>query len=123
MDRLVISIRELAIAGSDVGIVVSGKRSAYVERVDDPFLREVKKYYVDLDLLPDLLAVEPTDYETPSPAYVLAVPDHGVAVDPVVPSRFPEAAEFEKVDPVPVAQVPAPVPVAPVLVATALTTK
>src|ERR1700685_2989250 len=35
VDRLVRSVRELAIAGSDVGLVVSGKRSAYVERVDD----------------------------------------------------------------------------------------
>jgi Cof subfamily protein (haloacid dehalogenase superfamily) len=58
VDRLVRSVRELAIAGSDVGLVVSGKRSAYVERVDDPFIREVQKYYVDLDLLPDLLTVD-----------------------------------------------------------------
>jgi Cof subfamily protein (haloacid dehalogenase superfamily) len=58
VDRLVRSIRELVIAGSNIGIVVSGKRSAYVERVDDPFIREVKKYYVALDLLPDLLAID-----------------------------------------------------------------
>jgi Cof subfamily protein (haloacid dehalogenase superfamily) len=56
--RLVRSVRELVTAGNDVGIVVCGKRSAYVERVDDPFIREVEKYYAALDQLPDLLAVD-----------------------------------------------------------------
>jgi Cof subfamily protein (haloacid dehalogenase superfamily) len=58
VNRLITSVRELVIAGSDVGIVVSGKRSAYVERVDDAFIREVNKYYVALEPLPDLLAVD-----------------------------------------------------------------
>lgn len=44
--------------GRDLGVVVCGKRSAYVERADAAFLAEARKYYVALATVEDLLAVE-----------------------------------------------------------------
>ena len=42
---------------ADVGLVVCGVRSAYVERLDAPFLAEVEKYYASLEIVEDLMAV------------------------------------------------------------------
>lgn len=39
----------------DLGVVVCGKRSAYVERDDPAFRAEADRYYARLELLPDLL--------------------------------------------------------------------
>lgn len=50
--------RELRSAGADVGAVLCGKRSAYIERGDADFLAEVDKYYLRLERVDDLLAVE-----------------------------------------------------------------
>lgn len=55
---LVMRLRALAAAGRDLGVVVCGKRSAYIERADDAFLPEAQKYYARLEALPDLLAVD-----------------------------------------------------------------
>lgn len=43
---------------SDVGLVVCGVRSAYVERRDAPFLAEVEKYYASLEIVDDLTTVD-----------------------------------------------------------------
>ncbi|MFD4974856.1 Cof-type HAD-IIB family hydrolase [Streptomyces sp. NPDC058424] len=56
--RLVGSVRELVAQGVDVGAVVCGKRSAYVERTDEAFLAEVRKYYVRHRIVPDAAAVD-----------------------------------------------------------------
>ncbi|MEU7382855.1 MULTISPECIES: Cof-type HAD-IIB family hydrolase [unclassified Streptomyces] len=56
--RLIGAVRELATGGVDVGAVVCGKRSAYVERTDEAFLAEVRKYYVRHRIVPDAAAVE-----------------------------------------------------------------
>ena len=56
--RLVTSVRQLAARGQDVGVVVCGKRSAYIERSDEPFLAEVRKYYVRHRLVEDVAAVD-----------------------------------------------------------------
>ncbi len=56
--RLVTAVRELAGRGVDVGAVVCGKRSAYVERTDEPFLAEVRKYYVRHRVVADVAAVD-----------------------------------------------------------------
>ncbi|MFF7898970.1 Cof-type HAD-IIB family hydrolase [Streptomyces sp. NPDC088817] len=56
--RLVGAVRELAAQGVDVGAVVCGKRSAYVERADEAFLTEVRKYYVRHRIVPDAAAVD-----------------------------------------------------------------
>src|SRR6476620_4798856 len=44
--RVMEAVRGLAAAGVDMGAVVCGKRSAYVERADEAFLAEVGRYYV-----------------------------------------------------------------------------
>ncbi|MGW2741480.1 Cof-type HAD-IIB family hydrolase [Streptomyces sp. NPDC001450] len=63
LDRSVASdiartVRRLAADGVDVGAVVCGKRSAYVERTDEAFLAEVRKYYVEHRIVEDVTAVE-----------------------------------------------------------------
>ncbi|MFI1761077.1 Cof-type HAD-IIB family hydrolase [Streptomyces sp. NPDC020800] len=52
------TVRRLRADGVDVGAVVCGKRSAYVERSDEPFLAEVRKYYVEHRIVEDVTAVE-----------------------------------------------------------------
>ena len=45
----------------DAGAVLCGKRSAYVDRRDPPFLDEVARYYANLEVVDDLLEVEGDD--------------------------------------------------------------
>ncbi|RNG38185.1 Cof-type HAD-IIB family hydrolase [Streptomyces botrytidirepellens] len=56
--RVAKTVRQLADDGVDVGAVVCGKRSAYVERTDEPFLAEVRKYYTQLQIVANVTAVE-----------------------------------------------------------------
>ncbi|MEU3255165.1 Cof-type HAD-IIB family hydrolase [Streptomyces sp. NPDC006997] len=56
--RVVDSVRRLAAGGVDVGVVVCGKRSAYVERTDEAFLAEVRRYYVEHRVVEDVTAVD-----------------------------------------------------------------
>ena len=51
-------VRELVSGTANVGAVLCGKRSAYIERTDADFFAEVDKYYRRLDRVNDLLAVE-----------------------------------------------------------------
>ncbi len=53
--RVVLAVRELGAAGADVGAVVCGKMSAYIERVDPPFKEQVDHYYVSQLVVEDLL--------------------------------------------------------------------
>lgn len=55
---LVESVRALARQGVDLGAVVCGKRSAYIERTDPPFRSEVDRYYARLEVAQDLQAVD-----------------------------------------------------------------
>ncbi|GGA66161.1 haloacid dehalogenase [Pseudoclavibacter endophyticus] len=48
--------REVGEAHADCGVVLCGKRSAYVERTDDRFLEAAMPYYLELARVPDLLA-------------------------------------------------------------------
>ncbi|MCK1820528.1 Cof-type HAD-IIB family hydrolase [Streptomyces sp. XM83C] len=50
--------REAAAGGADVGAVVCGKSAAYVERADEPFLAEVRKYYLSHRIVDDVTAVD-----------------------------------------------------------------
>ncbi|MEU6064085.1 MULTISPECIES: Cof-type HAD-IIB family hydrolase [Streptomyces] len=52
------AVRRLVADGVDVGAVVCGKRSAYVERTDEPFLAEVRKYYVEHRVVEDVTTVD-----------------------------------------------------------------
>lgn len=42
----------------DIGLVAAGTRSAYVERADEGFLAEVRRYYHRLEVVADLMSVE-----------------------------------------------------------------
>lgn len=55
---LVGRLRALAAATHDIGVVLCGKRSAYIERTDAPFRAEADKYYAQLADVDDLLSVE-----------------------------------------------------------------
>ncbi len=50
--------RNLRLNETNVGIVLCGKRSAYIEHTDPVFRAEVDKYYLRLNLVDDLLAIE-----------------------------------------------------------------
>ncbi len=50
--------RNLARGGADVGAVLCGKSSAWIERTDPPFRDEVDKYYHRLQVVEDLNAVD-----------------------------------------------------------------
>lgn len=55
---LVKTVRQLNDDGADVGAVVCGKRSAYVERADEAFMTEVRKYYHRHRIVEDATAVD-----------------------------------------------------------------
>ncbi|MEU0970823.1 Cof-type HAD-IIB family hydrolase [Streptomyces sp. NPDC005917] len=57
-DDLARTVRRMVADGADVGAVVCGKRSAYVERKDEAFLAEVRRYYVEHRIVDDLTAVD-----------------------------------------------------------------
>ena len=56
--ELVRTVRQLVAAGADVGAVVCGKRSAYVERTDEPFLAQVRPYYVEHRIVEDASVID-----------------------------------------------------------------
>ncbi|WP_067510513.1 Cof-type HAD-IIB family hydrolase [Actinoplanes sp. TFC3] len=56
--EVLVALDELAADGPDLGVVVCGKRSAYVSRTDDAFLGEARKYYAALEVVCDLAAVD-----------------------------------------------------------------
>ncbi|WP_106814927.1 Cof-type HAD-IIB family hydrolase [Microbacterium timonense] len=55
---LIARVRGLVASGRDLGIVVCGKRSAYIERADAPFLAEAEKYYAKLQIVDDLVRLD-----------------------------------------------------------------
>ena len=55
--EVVDAVRRFSDAGGDVGTVLCGKRSAYVERADAPFLAQVAPYYAELAVVDDLGAM------------------------------------------------------------------
>ena len=55
--RLVSTVRGTIAAGVDAGIVVCGKRSAYIDRTDPLFRAEIDRYYTRLEVVDDLLGV------------------------------------------------------------------
>ncbi len=55
------AVRRYVADGGDAGTVLCGKRSAYVERTDEPFMAQVRPYYAQLQVVDDLLAVRDDD--------------------------------------------------------------
>ncbi|MFB7733494.1 Cof-type HAD-IIB family hydrolase [Streptomyces sp. NPDC056112] len=88
--RLVGAVRELVAQGVDVGAVVCGKRSAYVERTDEAFLAEVRKYYVRHRIVPDAAAVD-------DDVIKVALFDFGSAERTTAPALAPFAATHQVV--------------------------
>ncbi|POX50125.1 HAD family hydrolase [Streptomyces sp. Ru71] len=56
--RVVGAARRLAAGGVDLGAVLCGKRAAYVERADEAFLAEARKYYAELRVVEDVTTVD-----------------------------------------------------------------
>ena len=51
------STRDLVAEGQDVGLVLAGARTAWVDRRDERFLEQARPYYHSLTAVPDLLGV------------------------------------------------------------------
>ncbi|UEJ84575.1 Cof-type HAD-IIB family hydrolase [Brachybacterium halotolerans subsp. kimchii] len=86
--RVVARVRELVAGGLDLGLVVCGVETAYVERADEAFLAEARKYYHRLQIVPDLDAVE---------GDVLKLAVHDFADAEATSSRFADLAETHQV--------------------------
>ncbi|MGW2687535.1 Cof-type HAD-IIB family hydrolase [Streptomyces sp. NPDC001414] len=84
------TVRRLVAAGVDVGAVVCGKRSAYVERTDEAFLAEVRRYYVEHRVVDDLTAVD-------DDVIKVALFDFGPAERTTAPALAPFAATHQVV--------------------------
>jgi len=54
-------VRATASAGADLGIVVCGAGSAYIERGDDDFVAQVRPYYAALKVVDDVIAAAAGD--------------------------------------------------------------
>lgn len=51
-------VRRFVAGGADLGAVLCGRSSAYIERTDEAFLAKARPYYKRLTLVDDLLAVD-----------------------------------------------------------------
>lgn len=89
--ELVTVTRELAGTGADVGAVLCGKASAYIERTDEPFRAEAEKYYHRLAVVDDLTTVDDdilkvavydfvSSEQVSAPAFARFAPSHQVVV-------------------------------------------
>ncbi len=88
--RLVGIVRGLAAAGTDLGAVVCGKRSAYVERSDPAFLAEVEQYYLRCEVVEDAAAVD-------DDVIKVALFDFGAAEETTAPALAAFAATHQVV--------------------------
>ncbi|MFJ9723850.1 Cof-type HAD-IIB family hydrolase [Streptomyces sp. NPDC101209] len=88
--RVVEAVRRLVADGVDVGAVVCGKRSAYVERSDEPFLAEVRKYYVEHRIVEDATALD-------DEVIKVALFDFGAAARTTAPALAPFAGTHQVV--------------------------
>ena len=59
--QLIRTMRSTIADGVDAGIVLCGKRSAYIDRTDKVFVDEVDRYYTRLQTVDDLLTVTDDD--------------------------------------------------------------
>ena len=60
--RLIATMRRSIAGGVDAGLVLCGKRSAYVDRTDPAFLSQVVPYYAALTIVDDLLDVTDDEF-------------------------------------------------------------
>jgi len=76
--RLVEAVRALGAGGADVGAVVCGKDSAYIERDDPAFMEQADHYYAHLEVVDDLLR-RPVDPILKIAVYDFGSAEHGTA--------------------------------------------
>lgn len=88
--RVMAAVRGLTVDGADVGAVVCGKRSAYVERADEAFLAEVGRYYVRHRVVEDVTAVDDEIIK-------VALFDFGSAEETTAPALAPFARTHQVV--------------------------
>lgn len=88
---VVTHLRDLVVGGADLGVVVCGKESAYIERLDAPFREQVDKYYARLQVVDNLLARPADD------VLKVAVYDFGSAEAGAGPALAPFSAEAKVV--------------------------
>lgn len=86
--RVIARVRELVAGGLDLGLVVCGVETAYVERDDEAFLAEARKYYHRLEIVPDLEAVQ---------GGVLKLAIHDFADAEATSAEFSDLAETHQV--------------------------
>jgi Cof subfamily protein (haloacid dehalogenase superfamily) len=65
-DRAVVApiidwVRATAATGADIGVVLCGARTAYIERTDDAFIAQVRPYYAALEMVGDVTAAAADD--------------------------------------------------------------
>ncbi|WP_258027822.1 Cof-type HAD-IIB family hydrolase [Microbacterium testaceum] len=77
VERVIRHLRDLGQRGYELGVVLCGKRSAYIERTDDAFRAEADAYYAALEAVDDVLAVD--DDILKIAIYDFAVAEHSVA--------------------------------------------
>lgn len=75
--RVVLAVRALTDDGADLGIVVCGKQSAYIERNQPEFRAQTDDYYVSLAVLPDVLD-RPNDDILKVAVYDFGAAEHGI---------------------------------------------
>ncbi|MFZ3554332.1 Cof-type HAD-IIB family hydrolase [Streptomyces sp. BH055] len=91
VEWIVKSMRELVReGGADAGVVVCGKRSAYVERSDEAFMAQVRTYYAAHEIVDDATAVEDEFVK-------VALFDFGSAQDTTAPLLAPLADSHQVV--------------------------
>ncbi|MGW1721541.1 Cof-type HAD-IIB family hydrolase [Streptomyces sp. NPDC002306] len=88
--EVVRAARRLVAEGVDMGAVLCGKKSAYVERTDEAFLAEVRRYYLELRIVEDVTAVDDDIIK-------VALFDFGAAERTTAPALAPFAATHQVV--------------------------
>jgi len=83
VERVVRHLRALGEKGYDLGVVVCGKRSAYIERTDDAFHAEAAAYYAALEPVDDLLAIDDDVLKIAIYDFALAEESVGCALDEI----------------------------------------
>ncbi len=83
VERAVLHLRQLSDEGYDLGVVVCGKRSAYIERTDDAFAREASTYYAALEAVDDVLAIDDDVLKIAVYDFALAEDSVGRALDDI----------------------------------------
>lgn len=81
VSRTVIDLVDDAVANAthDIGLVLCGLNTAYIQRTDQPFVDECRKYYHALEIVPDLHAVLPIVEHGDETMLKLAIFDFGDA--------------------------------------------